>query len=560
MKLSAPLKKWLVPLLLIWVAGMSLYQAYTQTLTSDEAIHTASAYLGMTRGEYRFDPEHPFLFKDLTGLPFLLYKTNLPRDDQQLWEEARPLFFDSWRQSRQWATDWVYESGNNPKVMQVLMRIPGILVLVTLNWFVFWLARKWYGEKVGLWALFFTAFNATLLGHGFMTNTDVPLALTYLLSIWRLGEYGQAPTRKNAVWAGVAIAAALLTKFSAIAIIPAAGIWLLIIAFQKRLRWYTVLVDTGIVLGIFVAFCWVLYFFKSPIFIRPNDVVGAQDAVLSLYGKHINAQAIINIVPHILPSTYLKGLIMVLQGGENGRPVFLLAHTYGSGVWFYFPILVLLKTQLVALALGGISLGFAFTNLFKRQKWDTLTWLWVICGGVFLALAVKSKLNLGIRHISPLMPIFSIILAVVMVRISGLYRKPYVLVLIIVAYVLPILTQRNSLLGFGNILTAPSEDRYHFFVDSNLDWGQSWERIANVVKREFPNQPLYVVYSTSEMSYFAPTNKQLDINHAGSGDPGAILIAATDLNNDFTHYQQYKPAFIVDNAYFIYRSDKLVPR
>lgn len=555
-------KKWLVPLLLLWVVTIGFVQAYRETLTSDEAIHTASAYLAMTRADHRFDPEHPFLFKYLTALPFLVYHTHLPAADQALWSAAEPTFYDSWRESRTWADQWVYDSGNNPRVMQMLMRLPGIIVLVFLNWFAWWLARRWFGEKVALWALFFTAFNPTLLGHGFMTNTDVPLAFTYLLSIWRMGEYGLKPTRKNAVWLGVVVAIALLTKFSAIALIPVLLTWLIGVGMVRKQPWYLILADVGIIAACFWAFTWVIYFFRSPVVLRADDFSLADKGVFDLYGRHVNhLEVLVRWLPRLLPSAYVKGLIMTLGGGLSGRPTFLLGQTYSSGVWFYFPTLFALKNQLVVVVLTVVALLFALPRMIKPKQWQTYTWALVVAGAIFFGLAMKSKLNLGIRHISPIMPLLSLALAVTMVQLSKRVKGWFIPAAVITCTVVPILAQSGNLLGFGNVFAEPGPNEYHYFVDSNLDWGQSWQHLATVLRQEFPNQPVYMLYSSSALHYYAPENPQYSVFHAGSEGNGAIVIGAVDLVSDqLARYEQYQPAFVVDNAYFIYRTSGLVPK
>ncbi|HSI20721.1 MAG TPA: glycosyltransferase family 39 protein [Verrucomicrobiae bacterium] len=561
MKLRGLIKgKFLVSLLLLWVAGMGIYQAQHHTLTSDEAIHTASAYLAMTRGEHRFDPEHPFLFKYLTAVPFLVYKTNLPARDMALWDGARPTSYDSWGESRTWADHWVYESGNNAETMQFLMRLPGIVLLVLLNWLVWWLARRWFNEKVANWALFFTAFNPTLLAHGYMTNTDVPLALMFILALWRVWEYWLMPNKVTALWLGVALSGALLTKFSAIALIPIIGIWVIATAYTRRTSWARAVGHLGLIAVTFIALAWITYFFKSPLTPGSTEIVSATHTISQYQDLMFHLEGVLGFKPQLLPSAYVKGLLMVLAGGQVGREVFFLGTAHGVGVWYYFPVIFLLKSQLVALGLLATGLGLASKQLGRPRSWSPLTWLLVISGGIFMALAMKSKLNLGIRHISPVFPLVSLGLAVTMARIQPLLRSHLLPTLVVVGYALPVLAQGGNLIGFGNIVTTPGKERHHFFQDSNLDWTQSWSRIGTVLEKEFPGQPVYLSYYQSGLTYYAPDNKQLPASRAGSDGPGAILVSASSLNGHMREYQQYEPAFIVDDAYFIYRTDGLVPR
>lgn len=105
--------RFVTPLLLIWVACAGLYLAHRDAMTRDEGIHIASAYLAIERHEFRFDPEHPYLFKILTALPLLPLGLHNPPDDKKLWESAKPINYDSWRESFEWSEQWFYRSGNN---------------------------------------------------------------------------------------------------------------------------------------------------------------------------------------------------------------------------------------------------------------------------------------------------------------------------------------------------------------------------------------------------------------------------------------------------------------
>ncbi len=198
----------------IGVLVVGLFLAWHDSPTTDEDIHIASAYLGLTRHEFRFDPEHPYLFKVLTALPLLTIHLNPPPDDAAYWEEGRITVYDSWKAARGWADEWFYTSGNNPELMIFLARIPAVICLTLLCLLVYFLASRWFSPTIGLWALIFTAFNPNLLAHGHLANNDVPTALLFLLTIWAMWEYFLHPNLRQAVILGVAFAAAELTKFS----------------------------------------------------------------------------------------------------------------------------------------------------------------------------------------------------------------------------------------------------------------------------------------------------------------------------------------------------------
>jgi hypothetical protein len=541
------------------MAGIGLFQARFHTLTQDEAIHTASAYLTFTRGEHRFDPEHPFLFKYLTALPLLAIRPNVPAQDEALWDAAKPTFYDSWLEARIWSEHWIYESGNNAILMQVLMRLPAVLFLVLLGWFSWWLARRWWGNTVALWTLFLVATTPTLLAHGFTTNTDVPLALTFLVALWRLGEYGQEPTRKNALWVGLALAAALLTKFSAIALLPVAVIWLLLTARRLQLGWRVVIEHILLAVLVIVAAIWLVYFGQSPLSLRDGDAA-AFGQQLQLLGIPVDGTQALTALSHLLPLPYLKGLWIVLRSGTDGRPVFLLNTYHDTGVWYFFPAIFALKTQLTVLVISLMSILVWRRELLHPARWNKNVQLLALAALIFGALALKSKLNLGIRHITPLLPLLAMGIAATLVKLAPLVRRSWIPAALVASILLPILTQSGNLLGYADSLVPNQEESYHYFLDSNLDWGQSWERIGQLMRTEFPGQPVYVVRGASSLRYFGVA-EQPSIATAGSQGSGAILLAAGELAyGPYAFYQKYRPEFVIDNAYFVFRTDRLVPR
>lgn len=161
-----PKPRFIVWALLAWMGCAGLFLSWRMTMTTDEGIHVASAYLALTRGDHRFDPEHPFLYKYTTALPLLVLRPNTPPDDVKLWDSGEPTFYDSWKESREWSDQWFYKSGNNARLMIFLARIFGVIVLVLLGLTVYYTSKRWFGEKTALWSLFFTAFTPTLLAHG----------------------------------------------------------------------------------------------------------------------------------------------------------------------------------------------------------------------------------------------------------------------------------------------------------------------------------------------------------------------------------------------------------
>ena len=262
--MSRPLHRILVTLLFLWVAGAGLLLAWKDSLTTDEDIHMASGYTILTRNDFRFDPEHTPLFKELTALPLLALRLNAPPNDRPLWSAAGATFYDSWKEARQWSDEWTYISGNPADTMKVLARIPSVLSLLGLCGLLYYLSREWFGRSVALWTLFFTAFNPTLLAHGHLANDDVAVATAIVFGIALFWRYLKSPTLAGALLTGVGLTVAVGTKFTGFGLLPLFAIYLAWYAWQEGAGLRTLRHGLLMLLTFWVGI-WTLYGFHSPL-------------------------------------------------------------------------------------------------------------------------------------------------------------------------------------------------------------------------------------------------------------------------------------------------------
>ena len=111
---------------------------------------------------------------------------------------------------------------------------------------------------------------------------------------------------------------------------------------------------------------------------------------------------------HLLPESYLYGLTDVTILSREGRVMFLLGKRYPQGKWFYFPAAFLIKMTigfLILLALVPFSRA-----LWRRDPRREIVFL-VLPPLIFFAFAMTAKLDIGIRHILPIMPFLMVLVA-----------------------------------------------------------------------------------------------------------------------------------------------------
>ncbi|MGA8101344.1 MAG: hypothetical protein WB869_04270, partial [Candidatus Acidiferrales bacterium] len=114
---------------------------------------------------------------------------------------------------------------------------------------------------------------------------------------------------------------------------------------------------------------------------------------------------------------YLRGLVLFALGASS-RPTFILGHAYPHGVWFYFPVLLLLKSQLTFLLL--LLLAIAAALVVKRRSpaqspmpaGMELHWrsIWVSLA-IFVTACMLNRLDISIRHFSVALALIVLLLA-----------------------------------------------------------------------------------------------------------------------------------------------------
>jgi hypothetical protein len=328
----------------------------------------------------------------------------------------------------------------------------------------------------------------TFLAFGPLVHTDIAVTLFSLLTLWRFAELWKDPSRRNVTVFSVCLAGALLSKFTANILFfafiafalstrwrpvpgqpaakPEAKAW-------RRLRWRATL--KGILWA--AAVVYVFYFIFS---------VNQSTDALDRLGHGAWAIPLRRL---LMPAwLYLRGMLLVLITGS--RPTFILGHSYPHGVWFYFPVVFLLKSSLGFLGLLGLAGVLALST--RRKTPDdasgriipaelAIHWrvLWVSLL-IFTAFCLLSRLDISIRH-------FSVPLILLILLLAPL---PSMIVRVLDSSTLAgrVLVGTTAVLALACVMTAVRAYPFYFSYinafgfgrpgyflvnDSNLDWNQA---------------------------------------------------------------------------------------
>ncbi len=584
MKLSSRLTNSIAAGFLMLMFCLAFFSMKDIPATTDEVPHISAGYSYLSQKDFRLNPEHPPLIKDLAALPLLSQNLNFPEN------------YPSWLQgvNQQWwfGNQFLYQSGNDADKIIFSSRIPMILILLLLGWLIFHWARKLGGNFVGLAVLFLFTLSPTFLAHGRLVTTDVGAALGIVLATLFYLRFLKNPKKLNIILAGLTLGIALLLKFSCILLLPLFVVITLVYVFlfpekkeakkvSKNLLKYLGLALLILVIAALVI--WLVYLFHTWNYPIEKQVEDTKSLLSSNPLVKINlwlAQSkIFRPLGH-----YLLGLSMATQRVAGGNTIYFLGNVSNIAWWYYFPVVYFLKVPLAfhILTILAILLAFLSVSISRLKSWckNHFTELTML---IFLAIywttSIKGNLNIGVRHILPIFP-FTYIL--VCLAIKNGYQKlksiPLRKTIVIVSLILFSWYGFSSLKAFPHYLSyfnetaGGSSQGYKLVVDSNYDWGQDLKWLKNWLE-ENKVEKIYVDYfGGGDIPYYLGEKY---LHWQGTKSPNEfpkgnyLAVSATllkggqgipvkDFNQPTTYYNwlnSYAPVARAGNSIFIYYID-----
>lgn len=481
---SLVIGRWSLFIVLLWLFwGRVLVNVRDQSPTMDEPFHLVRGVAYWRVGDLRLQYEHPPLSHALSGL-FLALEPDIPSPaDLKGWDRASPIDV---------ARHLLQEPGWPIGRALFLGRWP----IVALGLVLSALVGRWAGELFGRWAglaaLFLCTFDPNILAHSSLITTDMAVtcltcAACYVFSCWL-----DRPTSTRLLLAGLILGLAWGAKLSALILLPVLGLLLLWHVWRGgavTAPLWDLLVGFAAILGVSILVLWALYRFESGVW----PLVGAW-------------------VP--MP-THWDSLQRLWQHQTSGQRAFFIGQLSDAGWWYYFPVLFVIKTPLPVLILLLVAVviawpkkpSFLADKILSRAPGDTRSnalfvqkgktrFLIVVFPALYFAVSIASKINIGYRHILPVVP-FAVMGAAAAfhylliapvpgggTRRSRWYNTPIAHWLLLIGCCLLVLWMALSSLGihpyylaYFNELVGGPDQGYRYVVDSNLDWGQDLRRL-----------------------------------------------------------------------------------
>jgi hypothetical protein len=198
----------------------------------------------------------------------------------------------------------------------------------------------------------------------------------------------------------------------------------------------------------------------------------------------------------MFPQAWLRGLYETI-GLNQIRPSYLCGQYSKTGWWYYFPLAMAFKTPLATLAALGLALAY---YLARGRQWRGPAEMWTICAlgllpAIYMVIAMRQPLDLGIRHVLPVYPGLFIAIGVA-VGAAWRWRPKLcggVAGVLLLGLAAETVCAYPNYIPFFNAAAGGSRGGLYLLGDSNLDWGQDILAVVDWQKSH-PDRRLYLCY------------------------------------------------------------------
>ncbi|HTC34135.1 MAG TPA: glycosyltransferase family 39 protein [Bryobacteraceae bacterium] len=474
---------------LILLASVRIAVTYTVfNHTSDEPAHIACGMQWLDQGIYQYEAQHPPLTRVMVALgPYLSGARSNHQQDMTI--EGNTLLY-----------------GDGHYDLRLALSRAGNLPFFWLAcWMVFLWGRRILDTAGAVLSVLIFTMTPTVLAHAGLATTDIGVTACFAAATYASVRFLEQPDLKRTVWLGVAMGLMVITKFSALAFYPASAIaalacWLYASrpSLSKTARLLAARIPwIGVAALLSLLVIWAGYRFS--------------------FGKTV-------WIPFSVPFPELySGVKEVMNHNATGHPSYFLGELRRGGWWDYFPLLIAIKLPLGLLVL-------ALVGLWRRPARPGGAWPFALAVAIpvgILAVAMSSRINIGLRHILPALPFFAIIAAAgtlwLIQESSHTKWTLWVAAAAVSWMVIGSLAAHPDYLAYFNAFAGDEPER--IVVDSDLDWGQDIKRLGKRLQEL--NAPSVAFTPTITISLAAlgfPPHQQ---NDADAPAPGWNAVQVT---------------------------------
>jgi 4-amino-4-deoxy-L-arabinose transferase-like glycosyltransferase len=454
-------------LILIGVAVVGVVGSWTAlSATYDEPYHIASGMEWLDKGTYTIELQHPPLARVAVALgPYLKGVRSFSLPDAK--DEGNAILYSAGNYRSNLASA---RSGNLP-----------FLALACFATFVW--ARRWFGRAAAGWAVLLFVNLPPILGHAGLATLDMACAASVTIALYAVIRCLEDPAWPRLILLGGSLALAFLSKFSSLvflgACLPCAFVYVALGKWGalRAVQWRRLLVRVLIVSGVVFVLLWAGYRFSC---LPRSDRGAAHPRIDHVFARSPLLRSLAYKASETpIPLTQLeKGIRAVELHNTSGHDSYLFGECRQTGWWYFFPVVVGVKTPIGFLILAGCGI-VAIVRGFRSSPWQQH--LTVIFPVVIMLVCMRSRIDLGVRHILAIYPPLAVIGGYAMSEFFVLARRTSraILVLPIMLVVWAVADSwmaRPDYLAYFNQFAGAHPER--ILAESDLDWGQDLYRLS----------------------------------------------------------------------------------
>ncbi len=558
--------------LLVVFAVSLLSQMARDSCTWDEGNHIYAGLHMWKHADYGLNPEHPPLVKLVATAPLLSSNLRLdePRDLEFVkaaFLGGRSLLIENDAHSILWRT-----------------RLTAGLFALLLALVVFAASTEILGVGAGLLALGVLVFEPNVLAHSARVTSDIGISLFLLAAVYAFYRYLKAPSMLRLTVTGLVAGLALATKHTGLLVFPI----LALLAACELLpgnatppeplkgRVFRLLVALASIAGMALLILWAFHGFRYTA--RPAGL--ALNPPLAQYMQTLSGldQAFLKTAAawHLLPESYLQGMAAARVNTAWYRS-FALETVYPQHVWFYFPLAMTIKSTLGFLGLVGLSIFVLATRRLGRRR-EVL--FLVVPPLLYLAVAMVSGMNIGIRHVLPVYAWLAVLTgagAWVLLR-SG-RRWAMVTGMLGALHIASSLTSFPHWIPYANEAWGGPQKVHRLLSDSSADWGEQLKSIKRYCDQHGIKDGWFAYFAQGVLEPTAhgiplrplPTFDSMWMDELNVVPPtieGTVLISAAvlsgfefgpDVLHPYAQFLKLTPFDVIDDNVFVYRGRFAIP-
>ena len=459
--------------------GQNIYEMRRQSCSNDELVHLPAGYSYLVKRDFRLNPEHPPLMKEICALPLLFMQPKVDFTDPN-WLQASSI--------SQWEFGHRFLYSNPARADQLLFwgRLPIVLLAGWLGFIIFRWAQQLYGNAAGLLALGLYALCPNVIAHSHFITTDMGVTAFLTISFYCLWRFAKEGKTRDLCFSGLSMGAALASKYSALFLLPVALLFLW--AFSRRMAPASARLQkhgnqalaggerdrrdgkSSLDPDAFSPIGFWREFFSFDRSKLKVVIIFLGLALLVVQLSYLGS---------LDPLLYPRGALQVNANHDPNYEYYLNGNFKAGGFAEYFLVAFLVKATAPFLILIFIRLIFLLANW--ERDWRQSIFLVVPAAAFFVGVSVFAEC-LGVRYLLPLFPMMMVFSAGALHFIKKKAALVFVWGLLGWHCVSSLASFPYSLSYFNEFAGGPSRGIY-WLDDSNIDWGQELKEVKRYMDK-----------------------------------------------------------------------------